>query len=697
MKGDVQVKDKPKLTGLNAAPEKKALLNDVFGDDPINGRYEVELPIDQGGLGLVYKALDLSLKRSVAIKIFVGDFETEDGMDKAYDLALRESQIAASLNHPNIVAIYEYGVLVASPERNPFIVMEYIPGKSLLDLSKERSLSVHELTSIFIQICKALTFAHTQPTPVLHRDVKPRNILVRDDGRVVLIDFGFSRLMDGAKTTMNVFGFSSSYMAPELLQAYFSNSPEDVLRANHPKADLYSLGASMYRLFTGKNPIPGEQAIEIINALRTHEIVKPSTKNIDIPERLDKIILSLLELDPEKRTATAAEVEQGLREVLKLLKSDDEMKEDTIPKNEGSANGPIKDILDDSHFNDVSELREYRKQREESAIHKIEKNLKGPEVDRFLEFVKHQEKASKKHIVQTVAIVLTSLVFAYFVMRPGTFSGKPAKAPKQDKANISLGGEGAAKLPLMNSGSDDKAMGMLLPPNTRENLKTENAPTKGTQRATNVSSRGTARSGQARRMGDKLVMWKEDAGEVSTSATGAMGVPGGTVIRDVFLMHKVVSHNMGSPVRAQLRKPFDLPSKGTILPRETVFIGEAVVLPTKDRVHIVFVKAILPDQTEIKLDGTALMEDGSSGLVGQVEWDKGRTPVVESGKNLLSLTSQAAVAGIEADSYSGKVGKTMLGGAVKNGSNVVKGDDRPLPIITIEPYTPMQIFLNKGF
>jgi hypothetical protein len=176
------------------------------------------------------------------------------------------------------------------------------------------------------------------------------------------------------------------------------------------------------------------------------------------------------------------------------------------------------------------------------------------------------------------------------------------------------------------------------------------------------------------------------------------GVPAGSEIREVYLLNKVVSFNIATPVKASLRLDFKLEGQDeVILPRDSIFIGEAQVGKSNDRVIINFFQVITPDQKTIQLNGTALMEDGSLGLVGSVHWPKGKSPVLQASKDILGTAGRVAISGLEADTYGERIGKSIGAASVSNSGKILQEDYQKLPEITVEALSPLKIYLNEGF
>lgn len=258
----------------------------------IHDRYRLDELIGQGGNGVVYRALDTLLHRDVAVKFLQ---HSEKGSESHLRL-LREAQAAAGLNHPNIVSIYDAGVW----ENDPFIIMELITGETLSPSSPRTSV---EVIAIARQICASLDHAHSNG--VVHRDLKPDNILVASDGTVKLMDFGLARTSIASRLTVEgaIVG-TVHYMAPEQALGLELDG----------RADLYSLGVLLYELVASRLPFSGDNPLAVITQHIHSPITPPRAFNESIPAALEDLILRLLNKQPADRP-------QSAREVLKALET----------------------------------------------------------------------------------------------------------------------------------------------------------------------------------------------------------------------------------------------------------------------------------------------------------------------------------------------------------------------------------------
>lgn len=263
----------------------------VFG-----GRYRIDKLIGHGGMATVYQGTDTMLEREVAIKLLA---ERTEVVRKRF---LREAQSMAHLNHPNIVCVYDAG----EDHEQLYIIMELVAGVTLRDLAA-KGLPYERSLQIFIELLTALDYAHKQS--VIHRDVKPTNIMILEDDTVKVMDFGLSRrVSDATNVTLpgEIIG-TIAYLPPER----FLGKPSDL------RSDLYSVGCVMYEIFTGQVPFksPTEDLVTVIFAHVNEPPPPPRSKNPAIPVGLERIILKLIEKDPAQRYASAHDVIADLKNV----------------------------------------------------------------------------------------------------------------------------------------------------------------------------------------------------------------------------------------------------------------------------------------------------------------------------------------------------------------------------------------------
>ena len=260
------------------------------------GRYELFERIGEGGMSVVYKAKDRLLNRFVAIKILKPQFINDS---KFIDSFRRESQAAASMSHPNIVNIYDVG-----REGNiHYIVMELIEGRTLSDYIKEHgAMSYPKVIALSKQIAAALAFAHKNH--IIHRDVKPHNIMITPNGTAKITDFGIAKAVNAATIVDNTEGIIGSvhYFSPEQARGGYVDE----------KSDIYSLGIVMYEMLTGRVPFDGDNPVNIALMHINGEMIPPSKLVDGVPPALEHIILKCTDKYPINRYASADELIEAL-------------------------------------------------------------------------------------------------------------------------------------------------------------------------------------------------------------------------------------------------------------------------------------------------------------------------------------------------------------------------------------------------
>ncbi|MFD0587912.1 Stk1 family PASTA domain-containing Ser/Thr kinase [Paenibacillus sp. GCM10027627] len=262
----------------------------MIGHD-LAGRYEILSRVGGGGMALVYKAHDVLLNRKVAVKVLRQQFVNDEEFIRRFR---REAQSAAALSHPNVVSIYDVG----QEDETHYIVMEYVEGNNLNETIQERApLQADEAVRIAVQICDALDHAHHNH--IIHRDIKPHNILIGNNGRVKVTDFGIARAVTSSTITQtgSVMG-SVHYFSPE--HAKGINTGE--------KSDLYSLGIVLYQMLTGKLPFLGESPISVALKHLQETFEDPRSVNSHIPQSVENVILKAMRKNPSERYQSAHEM-----------------------------------------------------------------------------------------------------------------------------------------------------------------------------------------------------------------------------------------------------------------------------------------------------------------------------------------------------------------------------------------------------
>ena len=319
----------------------------------LGNRYEIIEKVGNGGMATVYKATDLVLKRYVAVKILRDEFTTDEEFIKRFET---EAQSAARLVHANIVSIFDVGV----DNGIYYIVMELIQGKTLKEIIVEEGgpLPWKWSVNVAIQIASALEMAHKNN--IIHRDIKPHNIIITEDGVAKVTDFGIAKAV--SNSTITAFGTtigSVHYFSPEHARGGFTDA----------KSDIYSLGVVMYEMVTGKVPFDADTPVSVALKHMQEDPVPPIELNPHLPEAVNKIILKALKKDPMLRYQTATELLQDLKMALK---------------------NPSGDFVDDADFDPTAKTQRISTQ----DVEKMQKDSRKKEDNKFVKFIKNHKVLS---------------------------------------------------------------------------------------------------------------------------------------------------------------------------------------------------------------------------------------------------------------------------------------------------------------
>ncbi len=357
----------------------------------INDRYEIIRLIGEGGMANVYLAYDTILERNVAVKVLRGDLADDEKFVRRFQ---REAISASSLSHPNIVEMYDVG----EDNGNFYIVMEYIDGKTLKQLIKKRGhLTASEAVDIMCQLTDGL--AHAHDSYIIHRDIKPQNIMILEDGLVKITDFGVAMALNASDLTQtnSVMG-SVHYLPPEQAAG----------KGSTIKSDIYSLGIVLYEMLAGTMPFRGETAVEI--ALKHIKNPMPSIRKINpkIPQALENVILKATAKNPKNRYNNVRELYDDLKTCLDKKRANE--KRIVFPYPE--------DDLDDTKV--LDNLKEEIKEKENKEEEK-EPEIK-PVSDEDYKEDKRLSKITKLLIglcsALIVTVIVVFLIVPYFFRTP---------------------------------------------------------------------------------------------------------------------------------------------------------------------------------------------------------------------------------------------------------------------------------------
>jgi tRNA A-37 threonylcarbamoyl transferase component Bud32 len=261
----------------------------------LNDRYEIEQPLGRGGMAQVFRATDRVLGRPVAVKVLDRKYKDDA---KFVTRFRREAQSAAGINHPNVVSVYDTG----SEDGLHYIVMEYVDGDTLADLlQREGPLTAGRAVSIAEPVARALEAAHEKG--MVHRDVKPGNIMVDSSGTVKVVDFGIARAAadDTLTQTGTVLG-TAAYLSPEQAQGETVDA----------RSDVYSLGCVLYEMTTGRPPFTADSTLAVAYKHVREDPVPPSRLNPDVPPELDAVVMTALAKDPAARYPSGGAMREAL-------------------------------------------------------------------------------------------------------------------------------------------------------------------------------------------------------------------------------------------------------------------------------------------------------------------------------------------------------------------------------------------------
>ncbi|MFB7890800.1 Stk1 family PASTA domain-containing Ser/Thr kinase [Microbacterium sp. NPDC056044] len=267
----------------------------------VDGRYRVRARIARGGMATVYVATDLRLERRVALKVMHSHLSDDTVFQSRF---IQEARAAARLADPHVVNVFDQG----QDGDMAYLVMEYLPGITLRELLREqRRLTVPQAISILDAVLSGLAAAHK--AGIVHRDVKPENVLLAEDGRIKIGDFGLARATTANTASGAQLLGTIAYLAPELVTRGTADA----------RSDIYAIGIMLYEMLTGEQPYKGEQPMQIAFQHATDSVPRPSVKNPGVPEPLDELVLWATEKSPDERPVDAREMLQRLHDIEREL------------------------------------------------------------------------------------------------------------------------------------------------------------------------------------------------------------------------------------------------------------------------------------------------------------------------------------------------------------------------------------------
>ena len=365
----------------------------------INDRYEIIKSIGEGGMANVYLAYDTILDRRVAVKVLRGDLSNDEKFVRRFQ---REALSASSLNHPNIVEMYDVG------EDNGiyYIIMEYIEGKTLKQLIKKRGgLTLSEAIDIMLQITDGISEAHN--SYIIHRDLKPQNIMIKEDGTIKITDFGIAMALNSTQLTQtnSVMG-SVHYLPPEQAAG----------KGATIRSDIYSMGILFYELLTGQLPFKGDNAVEIALKQMREEIPSVRKKNPSIPQSVENVIIKATAKNPKNRYSDSKEMHADLLTVL----NDDRVNEPKIEfkysEVDPDENTAILNEVKDKTQEKLKEEKENKKNKKDelgdtTGLNVFNTKDLEKDVDNLFE-----DKEEKKTSAASVVIIILAVIFSLIVV-----------------------------------------------------------------------------------------------------------------------------------------------------------------------------------------------------------------------------------------------------------------------------------------
>lgn len=386
----------------------------------LQDRYEILEKIGSGGMSEVYKAKCHKLNRLVAIKVLKSEFTSDATFVSKFKM---EAQAAAGLSHPNIVNIYD----VVDEGDIHFIVMELVEGITLKSyITKKGHLDVKEAIGIAIQVASGIEAAHEQH--IIHRDIKPQNMLISMDGKVKVADFGIARAVSSQTMNAATVVGSVHYISPEQARGGYSDE----------RSDLYSLGITMFEMVTGHVPFEGDNTVTVALAHLENPMPDPRTLNPDVSPILARIILKCTEKRPERRYPNAAAVISDLRRV---LLNDDDPSVGMIAEEDHSSDTIVispkeLNLIKTRSGERIREAKPVKEIRERRERHDLEKRYDQPENGKKDQKKKENDEATGLEKILTglgvaAAVIVVAVVIVFILKLGGLFRSSTPEDPTE--------------------------------------------------------------------------------------------------------------------------------------------------------------------------------------------------------------------------------------------------------------------------
>ena len=361
----------------------------IMKGQKINDRYQIIKTIGEGGMANVYLAYDTILDRNVAVKVLRGDLATDEKFVRRFQ---REALSASSLSHPNIVEVYDVG----EDNGSYYIVMEYIEGKHLKQLLKKRgNLTLTEVVDIMLQVTDGMSAAHD--SYIIHRDIKPQNIMILENGLIKITDFGIAMALNSTQLTQtnSVMG-SVHYLPPEQASG----------KGATIQSDVYSMGILMYELLTGSLPFRGDNAVEI--ALKHIKEPFPSVRDKvpNLPQSIENIIMRATAKNVKNRYADAKELHDDLKTALSDSRASEPKYIFKYPEDETDSSKKKKEVI---NAEIIKEPTEKVKPSKEKTKEKVKEET--GEIDiKAKQITERDLKKKENKLLLILAIVFTAIV-----------------------------------------------------------------------------------------------------------------------------------------------------------------------------------------------------------------------------------------------------------------------------------------------